>query len=348
MSMSPQLEVRGAIDFDAVSLARYLRSHFNAKDAGLLIERISGGQSNPTYKITLGDQQLVLRKQPGSIVAKGAHAIDREFRVQQALAASSVPVPELLFFHDDPALIGTPFYCMRYIEGRIFPDASLPDVEPAERSAIYLAMAETLARLHSVVPEDVGLSDYGRPGGYFERQVKRWSGQLDVSAQPELDDLYRLRDAINAMLPEDDGQVAIAHGDYRIGNLIFHPTEPRVLAVLDWELSTLGHPLADLGFCCMPWNTSADEYGGILNKDYRAMGIPDEGDFVAHYRAKLPSSRPLQPFHKAFALFRFAVIFVGIADRAQVGVASNANAAELAPLARRFTIRALNILQVQS
>lgn len=344
MNADTNITIMGALDFDPDPLVVFLRAELNAPDAPIIFDRISGGQSNPTYKICVGNREMVLRKQPPSIVTKGAHAIDREYRVQRALESTNVPVAKPVLYHDDPALIGTPFYLMEYLDGRVFSDAQIPGVSPPERRALYLSVAETLARLHAVRPDDVGLGDFGRPGGYFERQVRRWSGQLDASGLNGIDELFTLRDKIKARIPEDDGAISIAHGDFRIGNMMFHPTEPRVIAVLDWELSTIGHPLADLGFCCMPWHTSSDEYGGVHGLDFHALGIPSEKDFIAAYRQHLPEVGPLKPFHKAFALFRFAVIFVGIAERAQAGVAADENAANLAPLARRFALRALNIL----
>ncbi|MGH1356247.1 MAG: phosphotransferase family protein [Thalassovita sp.] len=344
MTLDTTITVNGALDFDPVPLTEYLRAELKAPDAPITFDRISGGQSNPTYKVSLGDRHMILRKQPPSIVAKGAHAIDREYRVQEALGPTDVPVPQPVLFHDDAALIGTPFYLMEFLDGRVFETADIPGVSPEDRHAMYLSVAETMARMHAVRPDEVGLGDFGRPGGYFERQVRRWAGQLDNSTLDGLDELRELRKRIEATLPADDGSVSIAHGDFRVGNMMFHPTEPRVIAVLDWELSTIGHPLADLGFCCMPWSTSSDEYGGVRDLDRAALGIPTEDEFVAHYHQHLPSVGPLQPFHKAFALFRFAVIFVGIAERAMAGVASSDNAADLAPLARRFAIRALEVL----
>lgn len=328
-------------NIDRSALERWLRRHFSQPGAALSLQPIAGGQSNPTYMLDWGEARLVLRRKPLGPILPGAHAVEREYRVMRALAGSDVPVPEVLRLEEDPGVLGAPFYVMRRIEGRVFSEAALPGIAPEERRAIYLSMAETLARLHALRPEAVGLGDYGRPHGYFERQIARWSRQYRESPGPRIAALDRLLDWLPANLPEDDGATAIAHGDFRLGNMMIHPTEPRVIAVLDWELSTLGHPLADLGFCVMPWRTGPDEYGGIRGLDLKALGLPSREEFVAHYHAHARPTAPLAPFHRAFALFRFAVIFVGIADRARAGNAASAEAADLAPLAERFAERAM-------
>ena len=312
-------------------------SHFS-------LEKISGGQSNPTYFVRHGDKDMVLRKQPDGPILKGAHAIDREYRVMRALKPHGVPVPETLLFHEGPALLGTPFYLMERLEGRVFDDCSLPGLEPAERRGIYLGMAEAMAKMHAVDPSVAGLADYGPPGNYFERQVRRWTRQLRASPGAPIPELERLADWLADRLPEDDGHVTVAHGDFRLGNLMFHPTEPRVIGILDWELSTLGHPLADLGFACMTWHSTPDEYGGIRGLDLVRLGIPQKAEFVAHYMAYARPTAQLSDFHVIFALFRFAVIFVGIADRAKAGNAAGNNVDNLAPLARSFALRALELV----
>ena len=324
-------------DIDRDSLERYLRTHFPESRASLALERIGGGQSNPTWFVDWGSRRLVLRKKPAGEILKGAHAVEREFRVMQALGDTAVPVPEVLRLEEDEAILGTPFYLMERLEGRVFADCSLPGIPQGERRAMYLSMAETLARLHAVRPDEVGLGDFGRPGNYFERQIGRWSKQYGASTGPRIAALDRLTEWLPANLPPDDGDVAIAHGDFRLGNMMFHEHEPRVTAVLDWELSTLGHPLADLGFCVMTWRSRPDEYGGIRGLDREALGIPSEADFIARYYEAARPTAPLLPFHTAFAFFRFAVIFVGIADRARAGnAASGEEAATLGPLAERF------------
>ena len=330
-------------DFEPGALHGFLDGTFGT--GALSLERISGGQSNPTYFVTHGGARMVLRKKPNGATLRGAHAVDREYRVLGALHGGPVPVPRPILFHEDDALLGAPFYLMQRVEGRVFHDCALPGLSPPEREAIYLSMAETLGRLHTLRPEEVGLGDYGRPGGYFERQLSRWAGQWQASDSepiPALDDLIEW---LEANRPGDDGQSAIAHGDFRLGNMLIHPTEPRVVAVLDWELSTLGHPLADLGFCCMPWHTDPAEYAGIRGLDRGALGIPTEAAFIARYAESAPHVPPPTRFHVAFALFRFAVIFVGIAERARAGSAASAEAASLGTLAPRFAMRGLDVAQ---
>ncbi|PPD15695.1 MAG: phosphotransferase family protein [Methylobacterium sp.] len=333
-----------APDFDEKPFRAFLEARFGPA-ADYRLERIAGGQSNPTYFVTYGGQRMVLRKQPNGPLLKGAHAIDREHRVLAALHPAGVPVPRPVLFHATPEILGTPFYLMERVEGRVLSDGALPEVPAGERHALWMGLADALGHLHRVRPEAVGLADYGRPGNYFERQFARWSKQWQESASDPIPELDALARWLGENLPADDGAVSLAHGDYRMGNVIFHQTEPRVVAILDWELSTLGHPLADLGFCAMAWHTTPDEYGGILGLDLAEKGLPSEKAFVARYRAANPAAAELLPFHKSFALFRFAVIFVGIADRAKQGNASGADAAKIAPLARRFAIRGLEIIE---
>lgn len=330
------------------ALAQWLQRNFPDPRADLHLEAISGGQSNPTFFVDWGRRRMVLRKKPFGPILPGAHAVEREFRVLSALVDTPVPVPLPLKLEEDATVLGTPFYVMERLEGRVFSDAALPKIEADERRAMYLAMAETLATLHRVVPDQVGLGDFGRPGNYFERQIARWSRQYRDSPGQRIAALDRLLDWLPASMPPDDGDSAIAHGDFRIGNLMFHPTEPKVIAVLDWELATLGHPLADLGFCVMPWHSAPEEYGGILGLDHDALGIPTEAEFIGHYYATARPTAALQPFHVAFALFRFAVIFVGIADRARAGSAASAEAETLGPLAEAFAHRALQAAGLDS
>lgn len=330
-------------DFDPAQLWDFLNVRFGVCNNFDLV-RISGGQSNPTYFVTHGPDRMILRKKPAGPILPGAHAIDREFRVMTALHPAGVPVPRPIVYHDDPSVLGTPFYLMERVEGRIFADCALPELAVAERQAIWMGLADALADLHNVDPASVGLGDFGRPGNYFERQIARWTRQWKESPNAPIPDLGVVADWLSTHLPPDDGAVSLAHGDFRLGNMMFHPCEPRVVAILDWELSTLGHPLADLGFCVMPWHTAPDEYGGLLGLDLAALGLPQEAGVVARYLRHRPTSNPLLPFHKAFALFRFAVIFVGISDRVRAGTAAAPNADIYAPLAARLARRAFHII----
>jgi hypothetical protein len=223
-------------------------------------------------------------------------------------------------------------------------DSSLPDLAPEDRRAIWMGLADALSALHNVDPAAVGLADFGRPGNYFDRQITRWTKQWKGSSSAPIPDLDAVADWLPAHLPPDDGAASLAHGDFRLGNMLYHPTEPRVVAILDWELSTLGHPLADLGFCVMPWHTTPDEYGGLLGLDLATLGLPTEADVVARYMRQRPVGSPLLPFHKVFALFRFAVIFVGISDRVRNGTAAAEDADSYAPLAARFARRARDLI----
>jgi aminoglycoside phosphotransferase (APT) family kinase protein len=333
--------ISGALDFDPASLAAFVAGAVPGADGSMDVDRIGGGQSNPTYFVTLPGRRLVLRKRPAGPTLPSAHAVDREYRVLQALAGTDVPAPRPVLFHGETDVVGTPFYLMERLDGRVFHDCALPGLTPADRRAMYLSMADALSALHAVDPAAVGLADFGRPGGYFARQFARWSRQWKESPANDIPEIDAVVAWLETRIPEDAGRPAIAHGDFRLGNLMFHPTEPRVVAILDWELATLGDPLADLGFCCMTWHTGPDEYSGILGLDRDRLGIPSKEEFVARYEQRATPSGRLLPVHVVFALFRFAVIFVGIADRARAGSAAAADAADTGRLAVNFARRAL-------
>jgi aminoglycoside phosphotransferase (APT) family kinase protein len=330
-------------DLDLPALDTWLRSTLGGLRGALRIARIHGGQSNPTFFAEYDGASLVIRKQPPGPLLPSAHAIDREYRVQSALAGSGVPVPAMLAYCHDREVIGTPFYVMERVEGRVFAEYALPGCAPAERRAMYASMADTLAALHAVDPAAVGLANFGKAGNYFERQVARWSRQWQQSRTRDNPWLDRLIDWLPAHIPPGE-DVAICHGDFRMGNLMFHPREPRVVAVLDWELATLGHPLADVAFNAMAWRTLPEEYGGLRGLDLDALGIPAEAEHLARYYERSGRADRAQPFHFAFALFRFAVIFEGIAARARAGNAAAANAHESGRLGPAFARRAVEII----
>ncbi len=331
-----------AADFPTARLERHLRRRLPELEGTMRLERVAGGQSNPTYFMTFPGRALVLRKKPAGEVLPSAHAVDREFRVLEALGRTDVPVPRALFYEDDAGIVGTPFYVMERLPGRVVHDNALPGMTAAERRAVYRSMAETLARLHAVDWAAVGLEGFGRPAGYFARTIARWTKQWQLSKTRALPDVEWLIDWLPGHIPADD-TATIVHGDFRLGNLMLHPTEPRVVGILDWELSTLGHPLADLAHVCMAWHSRPDEFGGLLGLDLSGLGLPDEAAFVADYDRLAGHGQTLLPFHHAFALFRFAVIFEGIAARAKAGNAAAENAAEVGELAARFAARAVEV-----
>jgi aminoglycoside phosphotransferase (APT) family kinase protein len=331
-------------DFDPARLESFLRQRVDDLKGPMRLERVGGGQSNPTWFVSFDNRQLVLRKQPSGMLLPGAHAVDREARIMQALAGSELPVPQVTLFHADPDVVGTPFCIMERVAGRVFSDCSLPGMSPGERQGIYLAMADAMARLHRIDWEAAGLGDFGRRGGYFSRQISRWSRQWEMSRTRPNADIESLRAWLPQHVP-DESETTICHGDFRLGNLMFHPSEPRVVAVLDWELSTLGHPLADVAFNCMAWRTLPSEYGGIRGLDLAALGIPSENAYLRHYLRLSGRNDSITSFHFAFSLFRMAVIFEGIAARAAAGNAASADAGQVGTLTAAFAARAMDFVE---
>lgn len=320
MNAASPIHGAGATDFPVENFRAYLRDYLGKPVRSLSIEAASGGMSNPTYFVDADGWRCILRKQPAMTLVKSAHAIDREFRVMQALRGSGVPVPETYVYETNADLLGTPFYLMEWVEGRVLTAYAMPGVPAAERLDLFRAMARTMAALHSVDIAAAGLSDYGRPGNYFDRQVTRWAGLWDDYRKVlgENDPLDRLIAWLRERVPASD-TVALCHGDFRIGNVMFHTTEAKVAAVLDWELSTLGHPLVDVAFNCQAWNMASDENGGLLGLPLADLGIPSEDDYLALYYADAKSPERLTDFHRAFAMFRGSVGSAGVAVRGDKG-----------------------------
>lgn len=335
------------MEFDVNRLEQFLKTQLPELLGAMQLTRIGGGQSNPTFFVTFENRELVLRKQPASTLLPSAHAVDREFRVMQALSQTTVPVPQVVLFHAEKNVVGTPFYIMEKLPGRVFSECALPNMTQAERRAIYMGMAEAMAALHRVDWAAIGLSDYGREGSYFSRQLARWSRQWAMSKTREDAAIELLIRWLGENMPQET-ETTISHGDFRLGNLMFHPTEPRVVGILDWELSTLGHPLADVAFNCMAWRTLPEEYGGIRGLDLHALGIPLEADYLNHYYKCSGRTDGVTAFHFAFALFRMAVIFEGIAARAASGNAASSDAAQVGGLSAAFAARALEFIDGRS
>lgn len=332
------------LGFDPGRLADYLRARLPELDGAMTIEPIGGGQSNPTFFLRFPSGSVVLRKQPAGELLPSAHAVDREYRVQAALEASDVPVPRMVHLCEDREVIGTLFYVMEALDGRVWQRSDIPGVSPGERAAMYDAMNDVLARLHTVDWRAAGLEGFGRPGSYFTRQINRWTRQWQASKTREIPEIERLIAWLPENIPPGEDETTIVHGDFRLGNLMFDRTEPKVIAVLDWELSTLGHPLADLAFNCILYHSTPDDYCGIAGLDREALGIPSEEDYVERYRMRTGRADGIGVFHLAFSMFRFAVIFEGIAQRARVGTAAGHDAAEVGRLSLAFARHACRLI----
>lgn len=343
--------MRTADDIDARALGAWLALHSPEFAPEVTLSRFEGGQSNPTYLLESGGRRFVLRRKPSGVLAPSAHQIEREYRVIGALGDAGFPVPRPILLCEDASVIGVAFYVMEHVEGRIFYDPALPNCSADERGAIYDAMNDTLARLRLVDWRAAGLGDFGRPENYLARQLSRWTTQYRMSSAEPSEDMERLIAWLTANAPEDRADLdppAIVHGDFRIDNMIFHPTEPRVLAVLDWELATLGHPIADLAYNCLPWRLPAGLPGRSLQGiDLPALGIPDEAAYMEAYCRRV-GRPPIEngSFYLAFALFRVAAILEGVRARAEQGNASSANAGQVGALAGVYAQAGLDVARV--
>jgi aminoglycoside phosphotransferase (APT) family kinase protein len=314
---------------DIDSLQSYLQDKLPEFSGPLTAEKFAGGQSNPTFLLSDGTRKWVLRRKPPGELLASAHAVDREYRVMKALGDTDVPVAKTYLLCEDESVIGSMFYVMEFLDGRVFWDPKLPEIQSNnERTAMYDEMNRVLAALHSVDPASVGLEDFGRPGNYFERQVSRWTKQYRASETEHSPAMERLIDWLPAHMPQDDGQVSLVHGDFRLDNLMFHATEPRIIGVLDWELSTLGHPLADLSYQVMAWQLPDSEgIRGLMGVDRKALGIPSDEDYVAAYCKRTGREGITHwNFYLVFCFFRLAAILQGVKKRALIGTASSAEA----------------------
>ncbi len=348
-------EVAASHAFDTAALEAHLARELSGFAGPLSVRQFKGGQSNPTYQLITPARRYVMRSKPGPAakLLPSAHAVEREFRVMHALAGQGVPVPRMELLCEDEAVIGRAFYVMEMVEGRVLWDQSLPGMSPAGRNAIYDEMNRVIAALHGVDVAGAGLADYGKPGSYFERQIGRWTKQYLASVTEPIDAMDRMIEWLPAHMPaaaRDDAQVAVVHGDFRLDNLIFHPTEPRIVAVLDWELSTLGHPLADFSYHCMSWHIPPGAFRGIAGLDLAALGIPSEREYVRRYCARTGRGDPAAlmgdwNFYLAFNMFRLASIMQGIAKRVVDGTASSAAARAQGASARPLAEMAWKLAQ---
>ncbi len=318
---------------DEAALSSYLRLNIPGFEGPLSIEQFKGGQSNPTFKLLTPGKAFVMRCKPGPVakLLPSAHAIEREYRIMKALQGTGVPVPQVYCLCEDEGVIGRAFFVMEMVEGRIFWEQGLPDSQPDERRAIWNEMNRVIALLHSLDYRALGLEDYGKPGNYFARQISRWSKQYKASETEKIEPMDHLIEWLTAHIPSDaDGEqepASIVHGDYRLDNMIFHPTEPRVLAILDWELSTIGHPLADFSYHCLAWHIAPGQFRGIAGLDHAALGLPTESEYIELYcKRTRRSGIPNWNFYLAYNLFRLAAILQGIMKRVVDGTAASEQA----------------------
>lgn len=322
------MPVREALAFDPGPLEAYMAAHIEGFRAPIEVEQFRGGQSNPTYRITdAGGRRYVLRRKPPGKTLKSAHAVDREYRVMTALGDTDVPVPRTYALCEDESIVGSIFFLMDCVEGRIFWDAGLSAAEKPDRAAIMDGMNDAIARLHKVDYQAVGLGDYGKPGNYFARQISRWSRQyLEDEAAGRIEAMDRLIEWLPGNIPPGD-EAGIVHGDFRLDNMIFHPSEPRVVAILDWELSTLGHPLADFAYNCLQYRLAPQLFSGLAGRDLEAMGIPPEAEYIAAYcRRTDRDGIPDMDYYAAFNMFRLAGILHGVLGRVKRGTAASRHA----------------------
>lgn len=337
--------VREAHRFDEAALERYLNDHIDGFEGPMEVEQFEGGQSNPTFRITAGGRRYVLRKQPPGELLPSAHQVDREHRVMKALQDTDVPVPRMYVSCEDTEIIGTKFYVMEWVDGRVFTETRLPDQPPEARREIYLDLARVLATLHNVDPQAVGLGDFGKPGNYYERQIGRWTKQYVASKTEEIEAMERLM----AWLPDNipgQPETVIVHGDYRLGNTLIHPSEPRIVAVLDWELSTLGDGLADLGYLCQDYHGEAYHDVGLAGADLTTLNIPTEQEMVDEYCRHAGIDRiDNWPFYLIYNMFRSAAIIQGVYKRGVDGNASSSKALEFKDAARLRAQRAWQLVQ---
>lgn len=336
-------EVEQHLQFDESRLTHYLEQHIDGFEGPLEVRRFKGGQSNPTYQLITPSRNYVLRRKPPGELLPSAHAVDREYRIISALNATDFPVPQALLLCEDTTVVGTMFYVMEMVEGRVFWDMSLPDQTPAERAAIYDAKISTLAKFQAIDYHAIGLDGFGKTTDYFARQIHRWGKTYVASETEKIDDMDRLNEWLPKNIPADDA-VSLIHGDYRMDNMIFHPTEPRVVAVLDWELATIGHPLGDFTYHLCPWLLPQvkERVSSLVGLDLPALGIPTEAEYTARFCDLTGRSHiPDLDYYRAYTVWRMAAIYQGIIKRVQEGTAANPEAPKEATLVRTFAATAM-------